>query len=484
MNKKFNSTISIIYNYMMSVLLTLSQVIFQLFSIPYISRVLEPAGVGQISFATSIINNFLVIAQLGIPTYGIRECAKYKDDKEKLSRIVQELLFINLIMCIISYVLLGITLFYNKHLFTIRKLILILSSNILITTLGTEWLYRGLEKYMYIAIRTLLFNLFAIFFLPILVNSSEDVNMYAFLTIFANGANVLNFIHLNKIVTLQRKFNIKRHIKSIVLFCLMTMAITVYTNLDMVMIGFMRNDFEAGYYNIAIKMKVVLVKLIATLGTILLPKASYLLKNDLQDKFIEIAQKAIHMSIVISFPLAMFFIVYAKESILLLSGDLYLASVLPMQILMPTLIFIGLTNILGMQVLVPMGKEKKVVLSVIIGAITDLIINLFLIPQYGVVGASVGTLVAEIVVLLVQIMSLRKIILRMVSDIELWKIAISAFIAAGVSYSVKMLELAIPIKLIVSFCVFIGIYLLVLYIFREKLCMVIKSFVSKKLLMK
>ena len=79
----------------MNALLTISQVIFPMITFPYYSRVLGAEGTGSISFALAVVSYFTMIASLGIPTYGIRACAKVRDDREKLSQTVQELLIIN-----------------------------------------------------------------------------------------------------------------------------------------------------------------------------------------------------------------------------------------------------------------------------------------------------------------------------------------------------------------------------------------------------
>ena len=142
----------------MNVILTMSSFIFPLITFPYISRILLPVGTGKVSFATSVVNYFLLIAQLGIPTYGIRACAKVRDDKERLSKTVQEILLINFIMCIIAYVLFFCVLFLMPRFQEEKKLLLITSASILFTTLGVEWLFKALEMYSYITWRSIFFK--------------------------------------------------------------------------------------------------------------------------------------------------------------------------------------------------------------------------------------------------------------------------------------------------------------------------------------
>ena len=136
-------------NFIMNALLTMSSFIFPLITFPYVSRVLGPTGTGQVNFATSLITYFSMFAQLGIPTYGIKVCAQVRDDHEKLTRTTQELLIINLVMTVISYVAFIIALFAVPKLASDKMLYVITSSTILLTTIGMEWLYKALEQYTY-----------------------------------------------------------------------------------------------------------------------------------------------------------------------------------------------------------------------------------------------------------------------------------------------------------------------------------------------
>jgi len=149
---------SIKLNFIMNAILTISGFLFPLITFPYISRVLLPEGTGRVNFAISLINYFIMFAMMGIPTYGIRACAQVRDDKEKLSRTAHELLFINLIMSVLAYILLAGALLFIPRLFEDRLLYLIVSASILFTAIGMEWLFKALEEYTYITIRSLVFQ--------------------------------------------------------------------------------------------------------------------------------------------------------------------------------------------------------------------------------------------------------------------------------------------------------------------------------------
>ena len=178
------------------------------------------------------------------------------------------------------------------------------------------------------------------------------------------------------------------------------------------MLGFLKTDTDVGYYNAAVKIKSILVSIVTSLGVVLLPRASYYIEHRQQSKFFNVSEKALNFVCLLSIPLMVYFILFAKEGILFLSGAAYLPAILPMQIIMPTLLLIGLTNIMGMQMLVPLGKEKIVLYSEIVGAILNLSLNILLIPHYSCSGAAFGTLAAEFSVFLIQFLVLKKILLK------------------------------------------------------------------------
>lgn len=467
-----NKTKSVKKNFIMNSILTMSSFIFPLITFPYVSRVLLPSGTGKVSFATSLISYFNMFAQLGIPTYGIRACAKVRDNREELTRTAQELLFINLIMNIFSYVTLFIFLMAVPRLRLERTLYIIVSFMILLTSIGMEWLYKALEQYAYITMRSIAFKIVALIAMFLLVHNQQDYVIYGGISIFAASAsNILNLINVHKYIDIKPigGYDIKKHFKPIAVFFAMACATTVYTHLDTLMLGFMATDDDIGYYNAAVRIKTILVSIVTSLGTVLLPRASYYIEQGMDKEFRRICTKALNFVILVASPMMVYFIIYAKEGVYFLSGQAYMGSILPMQIIMPTLLFIGVTNILGIQMLVPMGKEKVVLYSEIAGAVVDVVINALLIPQYTSTGAAIGTLIAEFVVFIVQFYALRNIIVRTFKEFHYNTICVALVVGSVISIFIKVLCLGTFPTLVFSAILFFGIYGLVLILARESL---------------
>lgn len=459
-------------NFIMNAILTMSSFIFPLITFPYVSRILLPEGTGKVSFATSLISYFAMFAQLGIPTYGIRACAKVRDNKEELTRTAQELVIINLVMSIVSYAALAIALIFIPRLRAERTLYAIVSLTIIFNVIGMEWLYKALEQYTYITIRSIIFKFVALMAMFAFVHQKADYVVYGAITLIAaSGSSVFNLINAHKFIGMRPvgKYHFKRHFKPIAVFFAMSCATTIYTHLDTVMLGFMKTDADVGYYNAAVKIKTILVSIVTSLGVVLLPRASYYIEHKMVDEFYRIAHKAINFVFLIALPMMLYFIIFAKEGIFFLSGDAYGNAVLPMQIIMPTLIFIGLTNVMGIQMLVPLGREKIVLYSEIAGAVVDLIVNFILIPRFASAGAAIGTLIAEIVVWIVQFGALKNEIAPAYSKIQYPQMVVALAIGCAASVWVKMLGWNSFFTLVLSAILFFGSYGSVLILTHEPL---------------
>ncbi len=465
----------------MNTILTMSSFIFPLITFPYVSRVLLPAGTGKVSMATSVITYFSMFAQLGIPTYGIRACAKVRDDRNELSKVAQELLLINIIMSIISYVVLFVLLFSVPKFRCEKELYVVLSFSIILTAIGMEWLYKALEQYTYITVRSVIFKFIALIGMFFLIHKQTDYIVYGGITIFAASAsNILNLINAHKYIYLKPigNYNFRRHLKPVLVFFAMSCATVIYTNLDTVMLGFMATDTDVGYYNAAVKIKGILVSIVTSLGTVLLPRVSYYIQRGEVKEFRRITRKALNFVLLMAMPLLIYFIYFAKEGIIFLSGNDYVGSIVPMQVIMPTLLLIGITNILGIQILVPTGREKIVLYSEIVGAIVDIIINALLIPAYASTGAAIGTLIAEFAVFVVQYRALKNEVYDAFKQIHFIKIMIALVLGSLASLWLKGLDWGNFVTLVISAILFFGVYGVTLLIFKEEMILEILEMVK------
>ena len=425
---------------------------------------------------------------MGIPTYGIKACAKIRDDSYKLTKTVYELLILNTIFLAFALTLLLLSVIFFDKLYIDKELYIILAFSMLFNVLGIEWLYKALEQYSYITIRSIFFKIASLILLFIFVKESNDILPYAMLTVLASvGAGILNFYNLRKIITLYKitfkQLEITKHIKPSFTFFLLTISITIYVNLDSVMLGFMTNDANVGYYSAAVKIKQILVSLVTSLGAVMLPRLAFYYEQKRFDEFKALVKDALDFILIVSLPLTIYFTLYAKDAILLLSGESFLASVEPMQIIMPTVFFIALSNLMGWQILVPMDREKQIVFSTIIGAVIGGIINFFAIPHLGVNGAAIANLCAECAVVIVQVVLLRKFIFPILAKINIWRMLMALLISTWIVLIVSF-NLSEFINLLLSSILFFGCYLVSLLILKEPVVYQIFSSVLNKIKLK
>ena len=462
---------SVKYNFIMNAILTVAGIIFPLITFPYISRVLLVEGSGKVAFATSVVTYFTMFASLGIPTYGVRACAIVRDNKEKLSKTVQELLIISGGTTLLTYIVFGISLFVIPEFAQERTLLLIVGLGIGLNTIGVQWLYNALEQYSYITICSILFKVIGMILMFLLVKESSDYQIYGGVYVIASfGSYVLNFICLRKFVTFQKTgtYQFKQHLKHIMVFFAMSAGASIYLNLDVVMLRFLQSNEAVGYYNAGIKVKTVLVTCVTSLGTVLLPRLSYYIETADKKAFQLMVGKAFRFVFVAASAVTVYFSIFARESILLLSGEAFLPAVGPMMILMPTVLLIGLSNVTGIQILTPNGREREVMYSIWGGAILDFVLNLIVIPKFSANGAALSTLLAEGMVLLLQCWFLRDVLWSYIRQVQCWKIVIALAVAFVMTIPVKIwIDSGVFVTLLVSAIVFFGGYAVVLLFLKE-----------------
>lgn len=455
----------------MNAILTVAGIIFPLITFPYISRVLLVEGSGKVAFATSVVTYFTMFASLGIPTYGVRACAIVRDNKEKLSKTVQELLIISGGTTLLTYIVFGISLFVIPEFAQERTLLLIVGLGIGLNTIGVQWLYNALEQYSYITTCSILFKVIGMILMFLLVKESSDYQIYGGVYVIASfGSYVLNFICLRKFVTFQKTgtYQFKQHLKHIMVFFAMSAGASIYLNLDVVMLRFLQSNEAVGYYNAGIKVKTVLVTCVTSLGTVLLPRLSYYIETADKKAFQLMVGKAFRFVFVAASAVTVYFSIFARESILLLSGEAFLPAVGPMMILMPTVLLIGLSNVTGIQILTPNGREREVMYSIWGGAILDFVLNLIVIPKFSANGAALSTLLAEGMVLLLQCWFLRDVLWSYIRQVQCWKIVIALAVASVMTIPVKIwIDSEVFVTLLVSAIVFFGGYAVVLLLLKE-----------------
>ena len=460
------------YNFLMNFILTISNFLFPLITFPYVSRVLGPNGMGISSFAMSIISYFVILATLGSATYGIRACSQVGENKDELSKVTHEIIFINLITMIISYLFLCFCVYLFDGLYENKESIAIASFMILLNVCSVEWFYRGIEKYTYITIVSLLFKLIALVSSFIFIQKTSDYFSFILISVISlSGSGIINLLNIKKYINFKfyNDYNLKKHIKPMLTFFFMSLAISVYTYTDSVLLGLLTNLDEVGFYNVAVRIKGILISIVTSLGVVLLPKLSLYIKKGMMNEFSSLLILSLRFIVALSLPLVIFFIFFAKETILLLSGEQYFNSIPLLQISLVAVIIVGITNILGIQMLVPLGKEKKLFVSVLCGALINVVANFTLIPFLSSVGAAISMVLAEFTILLIQIYFLKKYMFLFMK-VNYIKVILSSLISLGVVSIFRSFIFDNNFLLLLcSGSIFFIIYLITLLLLKERI---------------
>lgn len=393
---------SIKKNFFYNIILSVTQVLFPLITFSYVARVIEPVGIGTVSFVESICRYAILIAALGIPVYGVREVAKLKDDKEKLSKLCSELLIIHFVATLF------ISLIYIITVFSIAKLnnnldyyllgLMMVFSNIFIM----EWYFQGIGDFKFITLRTLIVRIIttiSVFFLVTNANQSFNFFLLTVLTNLING--IVNFWYAKKSLKFSLILNferLKKHISPLFFIFSTTLSISVYLLLDSIMLGFLSDEKAVGFYSMALKISKVPMLFIGALGLVLVPQLSLSYHQNNLEKFKGLIMKSLNFVITFSFPVIFFVFGISEELIHTFAGEQFLEATMTLKILSVVVLLIGLSNVFGLQILTPMGKDKYLTFSVLLGTIVSLLLNFFLIPMYQERGAAISNVITELVV--------------------------------------------------------------------------------------
>lgn len=459
-------------NMIMSMILTASNFVFPLITYSYVARVLTPEGTGKVAFVNSILQYFSYLATLGIPSYGLRECAKVRDNRENCSHLVQELLIINLISTAIAYIGLSIAVLNIEKLFYYKEIFMVMSIYIILNTIGVEWLYQALEEYSYITVRSLLFKCVAVVLTFILVRNRNDVLWYAFLSVFTLSANyVCNFVNIRKYISFKRigNYNLKRHLKPIFTLFFASIIITIYANFDVSMLGFISTEYEVGLYNATWKIKNIVLSISTAVTAVIIPRMAYHFKQRETLKVEDLIVKSMRLSMLLAVPIAVFILVYPAKCLEFVCGRQYVAAVPALRILIVCIFPMIISNLFGNQILIPMGLEKYYSQSVFIGMWINIILNLVMIPKWGASGAAVGTLVTEFwnaVWMSEKVKEYRTLLIKKV-DYRIYFFSLILGIILSLLVSHFVITWGILIQLIITASVFFCAYYIVLIVCKE-----------------
>ncbi len=466
MAKKKSVKMNAVYSFLRAFL----KLVFPLVTFPYASRILGPDGIGQVNYTNSIVSYFNLFALLGIGKYAEREVARLKDDKIALSKFVREILTINMISMCFAYIVFFLTVFIIPSLNNYRALFLICSTKILFNVIGINWFFYGIEEFKYTTIRSFIVQCVAVIFLFVAVHSKADVCLYAIYgVILSTGYDIFNVIYSRRFIDyhVKVKLELKKHLKYIFTFFGMALVTSVYEMLDTTMIGSLTNNVQTGYYTAGVKMNNIVLGLLTAVTGVILPRLSYYSDKGEQEKIGQLKNKSIKIVIFLSIPMTVGLIALAKPLIIFFCGIDYEPAIVIMQTISPVIFIISISSLAGAQFLPAMNKEKVSLISYIVGALVNVTANFIFIPRLGALGAAIGTVLAELMVTIVQVVFLRHDFFQKQLVMEfLQVVSASAIMFIVIFWLLKTIQIAL-LQIIIGFVVGSATYAFILLLFRN-----------------
>ena len=387
-------------NYFYNLLLTLANLLFPILSFPYVSRIIGPEGIGHVQFVFSFAQYFSIIASIGVPVYGMKEISKHRNDPNARSKVFSELVTIQLLTSISLSLIYLLVIFSFSYFASNLKMYEAATILIILGFANVEWVYSGLEEFKSIALRSVLFKIIGLLMLYVFIKQRADFRIYLYVMMFSYVANnVLSIFLLKKKVWLTlNNLQLKKHFMPLLYILGTTLAASMYTDMDTVLLGFLSDSKTVGYYTAAVKLSKITIPFVTSMAVILLPKIA----KDFGDNNLAEAQltldKAFKFLAFFGVPVVFGLWLLAPELIRLFSGKEFLPAANSMRLLSVLPLIIGFAHFLLFMVLVPSGKNRQMFICVIFGVLSSLVFNFLLIPHLKQLGSSIANVCSELLV--------------------------------------------------------------------------------------
>ena len=446
-------------NFLLNVAYQILTYIFPIITIPYISRVLGVDNIGIYSYTFSIVSMFLLFGMLGLNNYGNREIAKVRDNRAKTSKCFCSIYLLKIVVNVVSILsyLFYVYFICKEHTFIAKLQIIYLVSLLF----DVNWFYFGLEKFKMTITRNLIIKVISIVLIFLLIKDKNDLWIYTIIVAVATLLSQLYlFVNLPKFIdyTKVSYSQVKRHFKSVLLLFIPVLAYSIYRVMDKVMIGSISSMNELGNYENAEKLINIPIAIITALGTVMLPRMSYLLANK-GAEYKVVLLNSMNLILLLSTIMAFGLFIISDEVSLIMFGNEFTKSGLIIKCITITVIISAWANVIRTQYIIPQGLDSIYIKSTIGGAVINLCSNLVFIQFYGAIGACVGTVLAELFVMMYQSLKCRlhlelkkyTILLLKYSFHSLCTILVAVFAASFVDDVIGKLCIKIFVSVLIFF---------------------------------
>ncbi|RAW51263.1 oligosaccharide flippase family protein [Faecalibacterium prausnitzii] len=472
---------SLLKNSIFNIIYTVSNILFPFVTSIYVSRILLPAGVGKVAGAQNLVSYFVTLAALGLPSYGVREFAKVRENSERKDTLFTELFIINLISTTISIVAYAALLIWNSGFNNEWTLYICCGLTILFNYLNIDWIYQGLEEYGYITGRSIAIKIVSLFLLVALVRTKEDYVIYALLTSLALGGNyIFNVIHAHKIVRFSfAGLNIKKHIKPVAVIAGIIFMSTIYNKVDVTMLKMLSTDEAIGYYSYAQKTVNIVLTMCSAVTATFLPRLSYYYEND-KNGFYKLFDKGFQILCFGVIPLAIGLFIVAQQAVILLYGNDFAPTGETIRLMCPLILIKGFGDLLCYQLAYSSKNERILLPASTFASVINIIANAILIPIYSQNGAVIASVLSELTTNVIQFVYLYRKVKYHIEIKAIVMAFVSSLVMAICVYSLINPKLSLAVALIVEIGLGGVSYLIMNLLMKNQVMVELLSKVLKK----
>ena len=456
-------------NYLYNVIYQVFIIIVPLLTIPYLSRILGPSGIGINSYTNSIVQYFVLFGSLGVNLYGNRQIAFVRDNKVKMSKVFYEIFILRLLTICLAYLLFVAFLTINGqyHAYYLSQSIAIVAA-----AFDISWFFMGIENFKVTVLRNFIVKLLALFSIFLFVKSYNDLNIYILITVLSTLIGNLTFfpsLHRYLVKVNYRELRPIKHLKQSLVMFIPQIAVQIYWVLNKTMLGSLDSVTSSGFFDQSDKIVKLVLAIASATGTVMLPRVANAFAHREYSKIKEYTYAGFSFVSAISIPM-MFGLIAITPKFVPLFFTSQFSDVIPVLMIESiAIIFIAWSNAIGNQYLLPTNQNKSYTVSVIIGAIVNLMLNIPLIIYLGTVGASIATVISEMSVTVYQIFIIHKQLNLHTLFSDLSKYLIAGLVMFLIVFKISLLTPTSWIFILLEITVGIIIYVVLLIFLKAEI---------------
>ncbi len=437
---------SVAKNYAYNLAYQILILIVPLITTPYISRVLGVRQVGINSYVNTVVTYFSTFSQLGLNLYGRREIAYVRNDREKATGLFWQLVCIRGVNFTIGMLCYGVLIF-SANRYTLYYSIYIIY--FIANAVDITWFFQAYEEFRIITIRNFIIKMVNMLGIFVFVHSENDLWVYILmLSISEFVSQAVMWLGIREKIDFQipSLYGMGALFKGSFIMFLPQVITTIYTLLDKLILGLLSNEVQVGLYSQSEKIIKLTMAVITSMGTVAMPRIANDFANGKMEMVAERLSKNRRFVFCLAVPMISGLFGIAENFTSWFFGSGYEEVSHLMVIISPIILLIALSDLYGMQYLVPTGHMREYTISTVAGAAVNVVLNILLVKKYAAAGVSVATVVSEFAVTsLMWVYSRRYVHLK--SD-NIYKYVAAGIMMGGI---VKMIDRYNPESLVWTF---------------------------------